>query len=158
MLETISKCKTGETTHIGRYHGFDLLVEKNFMGVNYMVLKGRTEYKAELSSSPVGNMVKLENLFHGIEENIDFLEKKIEQYRNDLEASRIEYEKPFAYEEELQEKLRRQCELNAQLDLENDKVQDADLNGIEEEERDEIERANEEQERGDGSIVAEPRR
>ena len=132
-LEAISKCKTGETTAIGKFHGFELLVEKNFLDINYMVLRGKTEYKAELSTSPVGSMVKLENLFNGLHENIDFLEKKIEQYQNDLEASKTEYDKPFAYSKELEEKLARQCELNAQLDLENAKAVDADLSGPEEE-------------------------
>ena len=127
MLEAVSKCKTGETSPIGSFKGFELLVEKNFMGVNYLVLRGRTEYKAELSTSPVGNMVKLENLFNGIDENIDFLEKKIESYKLDMEASKAEYEKPFAYEEELKAKIARQYELNAQLDLENGKVEDVDL-------------------------------
>lgn len=127
MLEAVSKCKTGETSPIGSFKGFELLVEKNFMGVNYLVLRGRTEYKAELSTSPVGNMVKLENLFNGIDENIDFLEKKIESYKLDMEASKAEYEKPFAYEEELKSKIARQYELNAQLDLENGKVEDVDL-------------------------------
>ncbi len=70
----------------------------------------------------------------GLHENIwTFLEKKIEQYQNDLEASKAEYDKPFAYSEELNEKLARQCELNAQLDLENSKAVDADLSGPEEE-------------------------
>ena len=133
MLEAISKCKTGETTAIGKFHGFELLVEKNFLGINYMVLRGKTEYKAELSTSPVGSMVKLENLFNGLHENIDFLEKKIEQYQNDLEASKEEYDKPFAYSEELEQKLARQCELNAQLDLENAQAMDVDLGGPDEE-------------------------
>ena len=80
-------------------------------------------------------MVKLENLFQGLHENEEFLQKKIEEYQNDLAASKAEYEKPFTYEEELQEKLSRQCELNAQLDLENAKVADADLGGKEEAEK-----------------------
>ena len=105
----------------------------NLAYINYMVLRGKTEYKAELSTSPVGSMVKLENLFNGLHENIDFLEKKIEQYQKDLEASKTEYDKPFAYSKELEEKLARQCELNAQLDLENAKAVDADLSGPEEE-------------------------
>ena len=81
----------------------------------------------------VGTVRQLENLFNGLHENIDFLEKKIEQYQNDLEASKAEYDKPFAYSKELEEKLSRQCELNAQLDLENAKAVDADLSGPEEE-------------------------
>ena len=57
----------------------------------------------------------------------------IEQYQNDLEASKAEYDKPFAYSAELEEKLARQYELNAQLDLENAKAMDADLGGPDEE-------------------------
>ena len=102
------------------------------MGTNYLVMKGRTTYKAELSSSPVGNMVRMENVFNSMEDNIGFLEKKIEEYRNDLEASKTEYEKPFSYEEELKTKLARQYELNAELDLENGKAVDADLGGTDE--------------------------
>ena len=54
MLEEISKCKTGETSSLGAFHRFELLVEKNFMGTNYLVLRGKTEYKAELSTSSGG--------------------------------------------------------------------------------------------------------
>ena len=131
MLEAISKCKTGDVYPIGRFKEFDLLVEKNYMGVNYMVLRGKTEYKAELSTSPVGNMVKLENTFNGLSENEEFLIKKIDQYQRDMEQSKQEYEKPFSYETELKEKLARQFALNAELDLENSKVEDVDLNGVE---------------------------
>ena len=131
MLEAISKCKTGDVYPIGRFKEFDLLVEKNYMGVNYMVLRGKTEYKAELSTSPVGNMVKLENTFNGLSENEEFLIKKIDQYQRDMEQSKQEYEKPFSYETEIKEKLARQFALNAELDLENSKVEDVDLNGVE---------------------------
>ena len=64
-------------------------------------------------------MVKLENCFNGMDGNIEFLEKKLEQYRRDMEQAKAEYEKPFAYEEELKSKTARQFELNTMLDLEN---------------------------------------
>ncbi len=129
LLAAIAKCKTGETTAVGAFRGFTVLVEKNFMGLDYLILRGKTEYKVEMSTSPVGNMVKLENCFNSLHEHKDFVEKKLEQYRNDLTASKAEYEKPFAHEEEYREKIARQAELNAQLDLENEKVADADLGG-----------------------------
>ncbi len=100
---------------------------------NYMVLRGKTDYKAELSTSPVGNMIKLENLFNSIHENKEFLLKKIEQYQSDLEASKAEYEKPFAHEDELKTKLARVGELNTQLDLENGRVEDIDLGSTDKE-------------------------
>lgn len=40
LLSAISKCKTGTTTEIGEYKGFSLLAEKNFMGMDYLVLRG----------------------------------------------------------------------------------------------------------------------
>ena len=119
LLSAISKCKTGTTTEIGEYKGFSLLAEKNFMGMDYLVLRGRTDYKVELSASPVGNMVKMENCFNGIQGNIEFLEKKLADYHRDMEQAKTEYEKLFQYEAELKEKVKRQYELNVQLDLEN---------------------------------------
>ena len=92
-----------------------------------MVLRGKTDYKVELSASPVGNMVKLENLCHGISVGVSELEKRIEQYQRDMEQSKQEYEKPFTQEEELNEKVAQLNELNVQLDLENGKTEDVDL-------------------------------
>ena len=134
MLEAVSRCKNGETSHLGEFKGFELLVEKNFIDVNYLVLRGKTDYKTELSTSPVGNMVKLENLLGGMSENLDFLTEKIRQYERDLEQSRLDYEKPFAQEAEFTEKIARLNELNVQLNLENGKTEDIDLAGQEKEE------------------------
>lgn len=119
FLSAADKCKTGTTTKVAEYKGFTVLVEKNFIGADYLVLRGKTEYKADLSISPVGCMTKLENLFNGIQENIGFLEGKLEKYRLDMEQAKLEYEKPFQYGEELKTKLARQFELNNLLDLEN---------------------------------------
>lgn len=122
FLSAASKCKTGQTTEVAEYKGFSVLVEKNFMGANYLVLRGKAEYKAELSTSPVGCMTRLENLFNGIQEKISFLEERLEKYRLDMEQAKTEYEKPFQYEEELKTKQARQFELNALLDMENQKA------------------------------------
>lgn len=66
-------------------------------------------------------MTRLENLFNGIQDTIGFLEEKLEGYRLDMEQSKVEYGKPFQYEEELKTKLARQFELNNLLDMENRK-------------------------------------
>ena len=121
FLSAASKCRTGTTTELAEYKGFSVLVEKNFMGADYLVLRGKTEYKTDLSTSPVGCMTKLENLFNGIQEKIGFLEERLEKYRLDMEQAKAEYEKPFQYGEELKEKLARQFELNNLLDMENRK-------------------------------------
>lgn len=121
FLSAAGKCKTGTTTELAEYKGFSVLVEKNFMGADYLVLRGKTEYKADMSTSPVGCMTKLENLFNGIQEKINFLEERLEKYRLDMEQAKAEYGKSFQYEEELKTKLARQFELNNLLDMENRK-------------------------------------
>ena len=119
FLSAVNEAKMMEKTPIGEYRGFDVLVSKSAWGADNIVLQGKTEYTAELSTSPVGSMVKLENLFNGIQGNITFLEGKLEEYQRDMEQAKAEYEKPFQYEAELKEKLARQFELNTKLDLEN---------------------------------------
>lgn len=117
LLAAVSKAKTGIRTEIGRYKGFTLSVEKNFMGINYLYLTGKTDYTIELSTSPVGMMVRLENEFNKIDEKIVFLEQKLDTYHRDMERAKADFEKPFEHEEELQQKLKRQFEINAELDL-----------------------------------------
>ena len=75
--------------------------------------------QVDYSLSPVGSMVKLENLFQGIPYGVAGLENTAAEYRRDLEQSKQEYEKPFAQEKELEEKTARLNELNVELDLEN---------------------------------------
>lgn len=120
LLAAIGRAKTGETTEIGTYKGFILSVEKNFMGVNHLILTGKTGYKVETSTSPVGMMVRLENAFHGIEEKAEFLEQRLDEYRRSMEQAKADYAKPFEHEEELKAKLARQYEINAELDLDRE--------------------------------------
>ena len=109
---------------MSKYRCFELLLEKNAFGNKSMILRGKVEHRTDLSASPVGNMVKLENIVEGMEQTAKELEIRIEQYQRDMEQSKQEYEKPFLQEAELTEKLARLNELNAELDLENGSVQD----------------------------------
>lgn len=113
-----------ETVHAGKYRCFELYLEKDAFGNKSMILRGRTDHRTDLSSSPVGNMVRLENVVEGMKQTAKDLEIRIEQYQRDMEQSKQEYGKPFSQEAELTEKLARLNELNAELDLENGTVQD----------------------------------
>lgn len=122
LIAAISKAKTGVTTELGRYKGFTLSVEKNFMGVNYLLLSGKTSYSVETSTSPVGLMMRLENAYNGIQDKITFLEQRLEEYHRNMERAKEDYEKPFQYEEELKQKLARQYQINAELDLDRESL------------------------------------
>ena len=120
FLELASQVHGGMSSSIGVYRGFEVLVEKDNRGRN-IVLQGKTQYRTELSASPVGNMVRLENLFNEISKEEKRITEKLAQYEHEMAASKEEYEKPFQFEEELKEKLARQSELNAELELDHTK-------------------------------------
>ena len=134
ILKEMLELKGMEEKIIGEYRGFDFAILKDALGVKKIVLKGASDYDTEISTSPVGLIVRLENLFEGITEKETFLEKKISDYERDMESSKNQYETPFEYEEELNQKLARQYELNNMLDLENGKTMAEDLGGQEEKE------------------------
>lgn len=124
VMEAACECEKKETVHVGKYRCFELLLEKNAFGNKSMILRGKADHRTDLSASPVGNMVKLENIMEGMKQAAKELEIKLEQYQRDMEQSKQEYGKPFLQEAELAEKFARLNELNAELDLENGTVQD----------------------------------
>lgn len=123
FLEKVYESSTGKVTDIGTYKGFIVSVEKNWVGIHNLILKGNAEYRTELGTGGVGNMVKIENLFHNIDSYGAKVKGRLEQHQRDMEQSKLEYEKPFQYELELKQKLHRQFELDSMLDLENEKGQ-----------------------------------
>ena len=67
-------------------------------------------------------MVRIENAIKtGLDNNLENNIKKLEEYKENLEQSKLEFEKPFIYENELTTKLKRQVELNQLLDIDNNK-------------------------------------
>ena len=139
IIEQIQELKIMEEKVLGSYHGFGLSVLEDESGRKKFVLKGASNYDTEISTSPVGLIVRLENLFEGIPER-DILKKKIEDYERDMESLKEQYGRPFEYEEELNRKLARQSEINNMLDLENGKVVKENLDVGEKERSKDIEK------------------
>ncbi|ERI90691.1 helicase protein [Clostridiales bacterium oral taxon 876 str. F0540] len=119
MLEVLtSKVSKGEELHIGSFKGFDLMLRRNIFYERFdLLIHGNSKYTIELGDSAHGNMIRIENSLNNLEDKMVRLEGKIEEYQRNLEQSKIEYAKPFQYEEELKTKLARQFELNTLLDL-----------------------------------------
>lgn len=119
MLEALfSKVPKAEEVHIGTFKGFDLMLRRNiFYEKVDLILHGNSKYIVELGDSPHGNMIRVENALNNLEKKLSSIEDKIEEYQRNLQQSKIEYEKPFQYEEELKSKVARQFELNTLLDM-----------------------------------------
>lgn len=101
---------------VGTYKGFQLFLEKERYDVALHV-RGRNTYSIGIRESDTGNMVRLENLVSEFDKRAEEIEEKIEIWRNEMKNAEVEYKKPFPYEEQLKEVLRRQAEINMQLEI-----------------------------------------
>lgn len=105
---------------IGQYAGFTLSLRQDRVWDSFetkLVLQGALSYSTELSASPHGNTMKLDNLLKSIDKEIENTAAKLEENKKNMTLAKEEYEKPFPYAEALEEKLKRQKELDAALDL-----------------------------------------
>jgi len=103
---------------IGRFQGFDVSLRRTILGNNLeMQLIGSHKHAVELGSSSHGNIIRMENTLSSLDGKIERYTQQIENFKSDCEKSKAEFEKEFPYESELTEKLSRQSELNALLDL-----------------------------------------
>lgn len=106
---------------VGQLYGFDISLKKSFYGDSInAILQGNSHYTVELGNSAHGNIIRLENTLANIEALATKLTAEIENHQRNLEESKIEFEKPFLHENELNQKLSRQSELNALLDMTKD--------------------------------------
>jgi N12 class adenine-specific DNA methylase len=112
------KLDADKEVNIGDFRGFQLFVKKDdFLRQHKFILQGDMKHIVDFGDSPHGNMVRLENLLLGFEKKIQKYETSIDEYERNMEQSKEEFNKPFKYEEELAAKLKRQFELNAELDM-----------------------------------------
>lgn len=105
-----------EELAIGTYKGFELTIEKNSDGA-ILYVKGGLTYGVEMKKSDSGNMIRLENTVNGLDAKAEGIRQKIAGYQMEMENAKIEYGKEFQYEDLLKEKLRRQTEINTQLEI-----------------------------------------
>lgn len=109
-----------EEVEIGTYKGFEVALAKDSMGAD-LHIKGSQTYKVEIKKSDSGNMVRLENTINGLDKEAEKIREKIASYQMEIENAKIEYEKAFPYEELLKEKLKRQTEINTQLEIKDER-------------------------------------
>lgn len=102
---------------LGKFKGFELFIKRKYTGSNEMIIRGENSYVVEYGDSHYGNMVRLENAVNNFENNICKLEDKLVEYVRNMEESKVEFEKSFEHETLLNDKLKRQFELDEILDI-----------------------------------------
>lgn len=105
-------------TEIGSYRGFKMEVFYDTVGTHYCLnLCGKSKYKVELGSDPLGNLTRIENELAKLPARLEATKTKRAETIAQLENAKVEVQKPFAFEEELKEKSERLNALNIELNL-----------------------------------------
>lgn len=102
---------------IGQYRGFDILIESTVFDTQPVLrLRGTMTYEVG-AYKIAGNVAKFDMLADGIENLVSKNKESIEELRVRIEQMKEELKKPFQYQMQLAQLIKRQNELNAQLNL-----------------------------------------
>lgn len=117
LLQALGQIQ-GEGKSLGSYRGFALLA--NFDPAEkqvYVTLKGAISHNAVMGTDARGNLLRMDHALERIPNKIAEMLARTENVHQQMEAARLELEKPFPQEAALSQKSSRLAELNAILDL-----------------------------------------
>ncbi len=133
LLECCKELKSMEEKEIGEYRGFRMIISFDSFSKNFqLTLKNKYSYKLDLGTDVYGNIIRINNCLESIEKDIPGEKDSLDNLKHQLENAKIEVQKEFPQEQELQNKEKRLEELNIELKL-NEK--DKELLGDEQEEK-----------------------
>ena len=133
LLECFKELKSMEEKEIGEYRGFKMKLAFNSFSKNFqLTLKNKYHYMVELGSDVFGNITRINNCLESIEKDIPKERDWLDNLNHQLENAKVEVQKEFPQEQELQDKEKRLEALNIELKLNE---QDKELLGDEEEEK-----------------------
>lgn len=110
---------------IGEYLGMKMNITfDSFFRKFTLNMKGKLSHEVEIGSDPSGNITRIGNAMESMTKQLEDAIAKHANVEQQLETAKIEVEKPFPQEKELNDKLTRLAELNSLLDM-DEKGEDA---------------------------------
>lgn len=112
ILESCKQMNSSDPIKIGKYRGFDMELQLNLTTHFFEVLlKSATTQKVSLGDDPNGNITRIDNAIGRIADHIENAKAELKNIQTQFETAQIEVQKPFAQEEELKAKTKRQIEV-----------------------------------------------
>ena len=135
LLESIQDLKSMETREIGEYRGFTMEMSFDSITRNIRLkLKNKFSYSIDLGTDINGNITRINNCLDNIAKDIPHERDLLDNTFFQLENAKQESQKEFPKEQELQEKLRKLEEINAELKI-NENENEHEMLGDEKEEK-----------------------
>ena len=118
IIKACNEKTTLEPTPLGNYRGIDIELGFDKIRQCYEVLfKGKATFCVALGADPLGNLTRIDNAVERLPSELKNKELELENTIKQFENAKVEVEKPFSKEAELNEKLERLQELNVLLNL-----------------------------------------
>ncbi len=113
ILEFCKQMNNPDPIAIGKYRGFDMELQFSSGVVHCyeIALKGATTQKVSLGEDANGNITRIDNAIGRLSEHIENAKVELKNIQTQYETAQIEVQKPFAREEELKAKTKRQIEV-----------------------------------------------
>lgn len=116
LLAVHQKITDISKVEIGEYRGFKLLTQYDPMTkCRYLHLKGALSHNVELGKSEYGNIIRIDNIIDSFEKELRECEEELFDTKRELEIAKVEVQKEFEQEDELNTKVARLNELEALL-------------------------------------------
>ena len=118
LLEICHNMKSPDPVPLGQYRGFRMELEfDRFNKVFSISMYGARRYSVGLGTDIFGNIQRLDNALSSLETWVQQAEHVVEETKKQLEAAKIEAQRPFPQEDELNEKQARLNQLNIELNM-----------------------------------------
>lgn len=134
LIERCKQMKSEDPTPIGDYRGFSMeLSFDSFQKQFYLSLVGEISHKVELGTDVFGNIQRIDNALENIEKRLEIAKAELNNTKTQFETAKIEAERPFPQEAELQEKTKRLAAVEAllKMDKKDTGVIDTDVSDVE---------------------------
>ena len=126
ILEMCKAKTSPEAQQVGTYRGFDLFLSFDAFTRTFQVtLKGTLSHTAELGEDLYGNIQRLDNVLKSMPQRLEKCEQQLSDLHQQMETARVEVQKPFPQEQELNEKCARLAELDAELNIDKGRGESA---------------------------------
>jgi hypothetical protein len=119
ILNACKTVKDRESIPLGHYRGFTMTLAVENFGKDYVLtLKGQMSHKVSLGTDSRGNILRIDNALEQIPRRSEQACAALNDLYHQRDAAKLEIEKPFPQDAELQEKSARLAELDAALNME----------------------------------------
>jgi len=119
LRESCKLIKDKEEIAVGDYMGFKMSLQYKGVFDRSIILnlRGAMTHQVELSSDAFGNITRINNALDKLPERLDSAKQHLEDINKQIEAAKLELEKPFMLADELAEKEARLALINADLNI-----------------------------------------